>query len=177
MKHFTASDSDGRDALYAAACRDFAPALTRLAHATEADAERARDLQQDIHLALWRSLAAFNGRCGLGTWIWRVAHNTAASHVAAAMRRRPPVSLETIEDLAAPDDLEEFAGRTCLLDRVRSLAERLRPTDRAVILLYLEGLDAAAIGEVVGISATHVAVKIHRVKELMMRHFRPGESL
>jgi RNA polymerase sigma-70 factor (ECF subfamily) len=178
MKHITASDDSGtRDALYASAYRDFAPALTRLARATEADVERSRDLEQDIHLALWRSLAAFDGRCALGTWVWRVAHNTAATHVAQAMRRRPGISLDHIEDLAGFDDPEASAGRTHLLHRIHSLAERLKPADRTVILLYLEGLDAAAIGDVVGLSAPHVAVKVHRARELLAKHFRTGDPL
>jgi RNA polymerase sigma-70 factor (ECF subfamily) len=36
---------------------------------------------QDIHLALWRSFANFDGRCSLRTWVYRVAHNAAAAHV------------------------------------------------------------------------------------------------
>ena len=69
-----------QDRLYAEASAAHAPAIARLARAVEADADRARDLEQDIHLALWRSLALFDGRCALGTWTFRVAHNAAATH-------------------------------------------------------------------------------------------------
>jgi RNA polymerase sigma-70 factor (ECF subfamily) len=43
-----------------------------------------------------------------------------------------------------------------------------------VILLYLEGMDAAGIGEVTGISSGYVATKIHRVKAILAKHFRNG---
>ena len=45
----------------------------------------------------------------------------------------------------------------------------LAPLDREVMLLYLEDLDAAAIGEITGLSARNVATKIHRLKVLLAR--------
>jgi DNA-directed RNA polymerase specialized sigma24 family protein len=66
-------------------------ALERLARAYEADAETRRDLLQEIHIALWKSLGSFDNRCSLRTWVYRVAHNTAASHVAQRMRMKSQV--------------------------------------------------------------------------------------
>jgi RNA polymerase sigma-70 factor (ECF subfamily) len=51
------------------------------------------------------------------------------------------------------------------------LIYRLRPHDRQIILLYLEGIDAAAIGEITGFSPGNVATKIHRIKHLLSRQF------
>ena len=69
-----------RSRLYDEAAAAFGPALARLAVAYERDPHRRQDLLQDIHFALWRSLAAFDGRCALRTWVYRVAHNVATSH-------------------------------------------------------------------------------------------------
>ena len=44
-----------------------------------------------------------------------------------------------------------------MLARLRALIHRLKPVDRNVMLLYLEGLSAAAIGEVTGLSPANVA--------------------
>ena len=52
---------------------EFGPALARLAVGYEREADRRRDLLQEIHLALWRSLAIYDGRCSLRTWVYRVA--------------------------------------------------------------------------------------------------------
>lgn len=57
-----------------------------------------------------------------------------------------------------------------LLDRIY----RLRPLDRQVILLYLEGEQAASIAEVTGLSAVNVAAKIHRIK--VLRNRQSGEG-
>src|SRR5262245_30570957 len=54
-----------RERLYAEAAETFGAALGRLARAYERDAERRRDLLQEIHVALWRSLSRFDGRCSL----------------------------------------------------------------------------------------------------------------
>ena len=163
-----------RDRLYAEAAEAFGPALARLARAVERDFERARDLEQDIHLALWRSLERFAGDCALSTWTYRVAHNVAASHAARGARAAPLVGLDAIADVAASDDPEHTAGTAQALDRLHALIARLTPADRSVILLYLEGLDARQIGEVIGLTVNHVGVKVHRIKAVLARQFAPG---
>ena len=61
------------------------------------------------------------------------------------------------------------------LDRVWALIQQLKPHDKQVILLYLEGMDSASIGEVTGFSPGNVATKIHRIKNLLSRKFHQGE--
>lgn len=167
--------AQAQDRLYADACTAHAPALARLARAIERDADRARDLEQDIHLALWRSLAAFDGRCALGTWVYRVAHNAAATHATRGARTARLVTLEEAGDLPAADDPETEAGEAQTLARIRALIAALEPADRSVMLLYLEGLEARVIAEITGLSPTNVAVKVHRIKAMLTRHFAQGD--
>lgn len=42
---------------------------------------------------------------------------------------------------------------------------RLRPFDRAIVLLWLEGLPYDEIGAIVGISAKYVSVRLTRIRE------------
>ncbi len=170
-------------ALYDAAVADFGPALVRLAHGYERDPDRRQDLLQDIHFALWRSFASFDRQCGLRTWTYRVAHNVASSHVLRDRRHRARamVGLEVLEQSPpqeeAPD--EHLAGR---LDAERrrgqlvALLERLAPPDRQLMLLYLEGLDAAAISEVTGLSSANVATKVHRIKRILAARVRGASA-
>lgn len=157
--------------LYAQASARHAPAIARLARAVEADADRARDLEQDMHLALWRSLAAFDGNCALGTWTYRVVHNIAATHVARARRGARLVSLDEATAVLTDEDPETAADQNRVLARLQALIAALKPTDRSVILLYLEGMDASGIAEVIGLSPGNVAVKVHRIKTLLASHF------
>src|SRR5512145_1381097 len=105
---------------YAEAAAAFGPAIDRLARAYERDPDKRRDLLQEIHVALWRSLARFDGRCSLRTWVYRVAHNTATSKVLRPQTNAPTiVSLDDGPESATTLDSEEVA-----LDRRRAL-ERL----------------------------------------------------
>jgi len=70
---------------------------------------------------------------------------------------------------------EAAAGREYDLARLLELVQRLKPLDRQLILSYLEGMDAASIGEITGLSAGNVATKIHRIKQILSRRFHEGE--
>jgi RNA polymerase sigma-70 factor (ECF subfamily) len=165
-----------QDERYLEAAAQYGAALHRLAGAYEADPDKRRDLLQEVHLALWRSLASFDGRCSLRTWVYRVAHNAATSYVIGQRRSRSSAWL-SLEEAAAVADSNEgvrAADRRDAVDRLLALVQQLKPLDRQVILSYLEGLDAAATAEITGISAGNVAVKIHRIKNLLTERFHEG---
>ena len=166
-----------REVLYHEVLHTFGPAVERLAHAYEADSDKFRDLLQDIHFAIWRSLATFDGRCSLRTWVYRVAHNTAASHVTRVLRfrRHQFVTLDELDtpamnSSAAADGLD----RRLEIERLRAVIQQLTPLDRQVMLCYLEGMDAQAIGELVGMSQGAVAMKVHRVKRVLAGRYHGG---
>jgi RNA polymerase sigma-70 factor (ECF subfamily) len=167
-------DTGRQDELYLCAVREFGPALARLARAYESDASQRLDLLQEIHFAIWRSLAGFAEQCSLRTWVYRVAHNVGISKAA----RRRKNGLASLEELAeAPADgasPEDDAHLAQALDRLNRLIRALKPPDDQVMLLYLEDMDAQTIGEITGLSARAVATRIHRVKMLLARHFRQG---
>jgi RNA polymerase sigma-70 factor (ECF subfamily) len=166
-----------QDERYAAAAAEFGPALDRLARAYEADPDLRRDLGQELHVSLWRSFAAFDGRCSTRTWVYRVAHNVAVSHILARRRRGQFTTIDDLaETAAASDDPEAETGRKRALERLTGLIQALAPTDRQVALLYLEDLDAAAIGEITGLSAGAVAVRIHRLKAVLAARFHEGRA-
>jgi len=157
--------------LYREAGRQFAPAIARLARTVERDADKARDLEQEIHCALWTSLARFRGDCALKTWVYRVAHNVAADHVARAVRGPARVPLEEIEALPAAANPEAEAAERLVLERLAQLVRRLPALDAQVIVLWLEGERARDISEITGLSEGAVNVRVHRIKTLLAGHF------
>ena len=161
---------------YAEVADTFGAALERLAGGYERDPDARRDLLQDIHVALWRSLARYDGRCSLRTWVYRVAHNTAISRVVRPRAGAPTLVAidEDLNSLAEAVDREHGFDRRRALDRVHALIQRLRPLDRQVMLLYLEDEDAASIAEITGLSAANVSTKIHRIKQILVRQFYEG---
>ncbi len=169
-------DHAEQDEQYRGIAAEFGPAFERLARAMEADAGERRDLLQEIHLAVWRSLAGFDGRCSMRTWVYRVSHNAAASHV---MRRRRTPKGVSLEDLVLADDRpnpEETAGDRQALDRLLGLIRALKAPDAQIMLLYLEDIDAATIGEITGISPGAIATKIHRIKAVLTKRFEGGRD-
>jgi RNA polymerase sigma-70 factor (ECF subfamily) len=170
-------DGAEQEGLFATMVAQYAAPLARLARAHEADAALQQDLLQEIYLALWRSLPSFQNRCSLRTWVYRVAHNVAATHVLRARRRRTNL-LVNLDDVELADD---GADTGAAIDEARALAhvteliQRLKPIDREVIILHLEGLSRDEIAEIAGLTFSNVAIKIHRIKQLLTRSFGAQE--
>lgn len=166
-----------QDNAWRAAAETYGGAIERLARGYEADADLARDLVQDIHAALWRSFAYFEGQCSVRSWVYRIAHNVGVSHVQSALRHKGEglTQLDEVDTLAAPDNPEYDVGEAQLSDRLLATIHRLKPADRQVMLLYLEELTAEEIGEVTGLSAGAVATRIHRLKALLAKAFQTQE--
>ena len=162
--------------LYEEAAATYGAALDRLARAYELDPDKRRDLGQEIHLALWRSFAGWNQQCSLRTWVYRVAHNAATSHVIRQRRSNAGnlLSLEELEHLPDNGEGGPAADRAEALERLLALIHSLKPPDRQVILSYLEGMDAASIGEITGLSSKNVATRIHLLKKILSRRFQEG---
>ena len=154
---------------YLDATQRYGAELARFVAGYERDPGKRQELLQDVHLALWRSMAAFREQCSLRTWAYRVAHNACVGHVQRSLRSldRRLTSLGDAE--ALPDERAEVSrvDRRIDLERVLGLVHRLAPIDRQVMLLYLEDLDAQTIAEVTGLSAANVATKVHRIKALL----------
>lgn len=170
------SESLDPDSLYAQLAQEYGPALARIARSHEADPYLRRDLLQDLHVALWRSLGGYDGRCSLRTWVYRVAHNTALTYVTRRRRSRHGV-LCTLDELDAqnlpidPDNSASGADYDQSAARLYLLIRRLAPLDSQIMLLYLEDLDTAEIATTTGLSPGNVATKVHRIKRLLTRFY------
>jgi RNA polymerase sigma-70 factor (ECF subfamily) len=131
-----------------------------------ADTEAGRqDLYQDVLVALWRALPSFEGEAAPGTWLYRVALNTALSHD----RRRTVREEATLDDdhplrtdaVPAPDATVAEQDR---LDRLYAAIDRLDDVDKALVTMYLDEKSYAEMADVLGLTENHVGVKLHRIK-------------
>src|SRR4030095_9813126 len=167
-----------RSELYQEAVAVYGGAIERLARAYEADRDRQQDLLQEIHMAIWRSLEIYESRCAIRTWVYRVAHNTAAKYVGRQRRAGQETFVALEEVCTRPGDRESRSANRSriLLEALMELTHRLKPPDRQLILLYLEGVDTVSIGEIVGMSSANVRTKIHRLKTILSRQFYTEEE-
>jgi RNA polymerase sigma-70 factor (ECF subfamily) len=140
------------------------PALRRLAHGygrTPADAE---DLFQEICFALWRALPAFRGECSERTFAFRIGHNRGLTF---RSRRRPdPVALDDELRDHGPGP-ESLATKALQRERLLAAVQRLPDSHRQVVLLSLEGLSHAEIGDILGLTDNNVAVRLNRAKKAL----------
>jgi RNA polymerase sigma-70 factor, ECF subfamily len=159
--------------LYQEAADSFALAMQRLARATEADEDRRRDLLQDMHVQLWKSLSRFDQRCSLKTWVYRVIHNVAASHVDREKRHwAEQVTLTEIDDIPDFTDLARMVERDDALARLHAWIRRLKTADRQVLTLYLEGLSAMEMSEITGRKPGAIATRVSRLKTKLTQDFK-----
>jgi RNA polymerase sigma-70 factor, ECF subfamily len=134
-------------------------ALHRLARAYAGRTGEQEDLYQEMLLQLWRSLPGFKGTAAPGTWLYRVALNTALT-----WRRRTSRALATAPVDPEPHAPQASGGRSqsVILDE---FLESLAPADRSVLLLYMEGLPNGEIADVTGFTPGAVGVRLHRIKQ------------
>jgi len=167
-----------QDAQYDKASIEFGEAIGRLAYAYERDPDKRKDLIQDIHFAIWRSFKIFDGRSSVRTWVYRVAHNTGASHILKNKRisQNSFLNIDDVGEIADHTDYVHAFERIDQIDQLMALIQRLGPVDRQIITLYLEGLDGAAIGEIAGLNPGAVATKIHRIKYKLSKIFEKGDT-
>ena len=159
--------------LYHAAAEEFAYAMQRLARATEANPGRRDDLLQDMHFQLWKSFSSYDERCSLKTWVYRVIHNVAASHIDRE-KRRSVESVDIDEITRQPDaaDLTELVAQEDGLTKLHAWIRKLKLADRQILTLYLEELSAAEISEITGLKPGAIATRISRLKAKLAEDFK-----
>lgn len=143
--------------------------LYKVANAYCRNREDRPDLIQDIVLQLWRSFGSFDDRARFSTWMYRIAMNVAISTYRSERRRiRDALPIEELGlDLAAADRATDDASDEVRL--LHQLIQRLDVMNRALIVLFLDGYGHDAIAEIVGISTSNVATRLHRIKQQLQR--------
>ena len=122
------------------------------------DSDEVNDLFQEVLITLWKGLEAFEGKSKIDTWIWRVSFNTCISQD-RKKKRTSPIPLSMGIDLFNDKD-EDTKQVKLLYDRIH----RLKPFDRAIVLLWLENMSYEEIAVIVGISVKNVSVRLYRIK-------------
>jgi RNA polymerase sigma factor (sigma-70 family) len=118
------------------------------------------DLFQEITLQAWKAYGSFRGEAKFSTWLYRVALNTAITFFRKEKKQPAIYSADVL-----PDSREE--DRDPIEDQVKAMYAaigELSKIDKAIVMLYLEDYSYNEIGEMMGITANNVAVKMNRIK-------------
>lgn len=117
------------------------------------------DVVQEIAAQLWRARDRYDDRYQETTWIYRIAINVAISYHRRERRHRDWVSID--EQLIAVPAAEPDPD----VGRLLGWIDALGALERALVLLYLDGHDHAAIADVLGISVSNVGTRLARIKD------------
>jgi RNA polymerase sigma-70 factor, ECF subfamily len=126
------------------------------------DAELAADLTQETYRKAWQSLAGFDGRAQLATWLYRIAYNTFLNH----LRRPRPVPLEPEQEASLADPAAGPAERHAAGEQARrlrravlALPEELR---FAVTAHYWQGVPVREIARLEEVTSVAVRKRLKR---------------
>jgi RNA polymerase sigma-70 factor (ECF subfamily) len=136
------------------------------------DPEDAKDVLQDTLLAMARTVRDFRGASSLSTWLYSIARSFCIKK-----RRRgkssagDPLSIDAVEGKAAAqvahpapgpeEDLQNRQLEAVLAEAIAALAPMYR---EVLVLRDIEGLTAAQVAEVLGISVDAVKSRLHRAR-------------
>ena len=142
------------------------------------DPEEAQDLAQDVFLQVYRTLARFEGRSSLKTWIYRIVVNQCRNRQRWWRRRR--------RDQALPDRGADAVGERAARVRARRTvrrsswrgassararaerAARLSFDHRAILLLReVEGLSCEEIAQALGVPEGTVKSRLARARDAL----------
>jgi RNA polymerase sigma-70 factor (ECF subfamily) len=173
----------GDDTAFEALVERYQQRVFRLACRLTSETD-APDVLQDTFLQVYRHLPTFRGDARFGTWLYRIATNTALMQ-RRARTRRPAESLDgflprfdgegrhaqTPDALRMASRVDELLDRKTLARKAHEAIERLPDLYReAFVLRDLEELSTTDVAQVLGVEPATVRQRVHRAR-LMMRGY------
>lgn len=154
---------DTTDSQFAQLVREYKNTIYTVCFMFSSDTDEVNDLFQQSLINIWKGLKEFREQSSLKSWIWRVSLNTCLSADRRRKRQRqePLTDIDLFREARSEDDRQ--------IKLLYSRIHRLKPFDRAIVLLWLESLSYDEIAAIVGISVKNVSVRLYRIKEELKR--------
>ncbi len=137
--------------------------MARIAFFVCGDLDVAEEAEQSAWAVAYRRLKDLRDPDRLRPWLMSIAANE-ARQIARGRRRR------TVRELSVGDPTRRRdVDQAALIDLSDALG-RLDPRDRAIVgLRFVGGFDSAEIGRAMGMTATGVRVRLHRLLERLRK--------
>ena len=123
------------------------------------------DLIQDIIVQLWRAYPRYDAKFALSTWAYRIALNVSISFL-----RKQTAHQNTREGFLQQVDLlycEDEVMKERLLFLHRQMG-RLKPIEKAILILHLDGCQNKEIAEIMGMTASNISTILYRIKKVLI---------
>lgn len=149
---------------------DYGELFARVAATYEANFDKQQELVQEICLAVWQGLARFEAKSSLKTYVLRIAHNRAVTHVNKDVKEPGEQAREGSDNqiLALASNSPSAENQVAQQQQAQllvALVRQLPVMSRQVLTLSMEGVSYQEIAEICGISSSNVGVLINRAKQ------------
>lgn len=137
-----------------------------------ADPADAEDIAQEVFLQIHRSIAGYEGRSRLSTWVFGIAHNVTCRHYRSQRGSRVPLEGFDVEmRLSYRPPTEGRIDATRAIERCDAALSRGRtPEHRRIFeLFYVGGRPMRAIATGLGRPTESVKDSLRRTRELLLR--------
>ncbi len=131
-----------------------------------------KDLYQEMLIQLWKSMPNFKGKSKVSTFIYRVALNTALTYTRNQSRKPKTNPMERVNYKIADEGgaaIEAMREKEAKLELLYKCINLLKREERAIILLHLEGKKYEEIAHIIGLTTSHVGVKLKRIRERLQK--------
>ena len=128
------------------------------------------DLYQDAVCALWESYGSFRGDSRPSTWIYAVTRYTMLNQM-----RKHRLEVEAMSRYDS-GDIADGNGDS-VLDDLREAVALLKPEERDIFIMWMEGFKPGEIGDVVGLSYGAVATRITRIKFKLRKYLKDSKEV
>ena len=141
--------------------------------------EEAEEIAQDTFLKAFRSLGNFKMKSAFSTWLYRIAYNTAISHV--RIKKKDTLSLEDFPadavDFISTGSTEEESEKEYRNSLINFALQKINAEERGLIsLYYYEEMTIEEISDATGITKSNVKVRLFRIRQKMMEIIEKAET-
>lgn len=138
-------------------------------------AEDAEDIVQEVFVNAYRNLNGFDARLKFSSWIYRIAHNEAVSHMRRVTARPTGAMRDDAWDALASEinterDLVKKMDGAALREAVAALDPKYRD---AIVLRYFEDKSYDEIADILHKPAGSISSLIARAKRLLSQKLGP----
>lgn len=169
IERFLSGDATAFEELY----HWYQPYVYNVVHGIVQNEDDARDVTQEVFLHVYEALSHFRGGSAFSTWLYRVAVNTAITHL-RKQKRHLQVPLDSLREFRADMDAEpeQQAQRAEMQRAVQGALSQLPEQQRtALVLRYFQELSLEEIAEIMHCSVAAVKVRLHRARNNFRRLF------
>jgi RNA polymerase sigma factor (sigma-70 family) len=157
--------------------RKLEPVLLRFALRAVRDAELARDLAQDALTAAVAQAADFAGRSTLRTWVVGILSHKIMDHYRRRASQPTDADDRALVRTPSEEDIERVVSARQQLQAVeRALTELPEQERLAILLCDVEGVERENCCHVLGVTATHLRVLLHRGRNRLRRMLEDGQG-